>query len=350
MLGIAELLKRSLGEQISLTTVLARAVWPTRADPSELENAVLNLALNARDAMPKGGKLVIETGNVTVDGAADRPATSLRKGDYVRISVTDTGVGMSPETLARAFEPFFTTKEDRGTGLGLSTIYGFAQQSEGHVTIESELGVGTMVTLYLPREAGADVKVRSESSPSVPLSENCEVVLVVEDEPKVREVTLQRVEGLGYVVLEAENAAAACGILEREPEIALVFSDIGLGRGMSGIELGRWVREHKPGVKVLLTTGYAVRSSRGPSGTRTSLRSCTSLTAGWSSPLPCGRHWAARAPRAGGPARRRRSLRRARSSRVAASRCCARSSCAAALRARRWSGRAASSRDPSKGP
>ena len=143
MLGIAELLKRSLGEQISLTTVLARAVWPTRADPSELENAVLNLALNARDAMPKGGKLVIETGNVTVDGAADRPATSLRKGDYVRISVTDTGVGMSPETLARAFEPFFTTKEDRGTGLGLSTIYGFAQQSEGHVTIESELGVGT---------------------------------------------------------------------------------------------------------------------------------------------------------------------------------------------------------------
>ena len=133
MLGIAELLKRSLGGRITLTTVLAGALWPTRADPSEVENAVLNLAINARDAMPDGGKLVIETRNVSVDDA----------GDYVRISVTDTGTGMSSEVLEHAFEPFFTTKQGRGTGLGLSTIYGFAQQSGGYVTIESEPGSGT---------------------------------------------------------------------------------------------------------------------------------------------------------------------------------------------------------------
>jgi CheY-like chemotaxis protein len=164
---------------------------------------------------------------------------------------------MSPEILKRALEPFFTTKEGRGTGLGLSTIYGFAQQSGGHITIESEPGVGTTVDLCLPREAAADMGVRAEAAASVPLSENCETVLVVEDDPKVRELALQRIEGLGYVVLEAENAEAAIGILEREPEIALVFSDVGLGRGLSGVELGHWVRKHKPAVKMLLTTGYA---------------------------------------------------------------------------------------------
>jgi PAS domain S-box-containing protein len=253
MLGIAELLKRSLGEQVTLSTVLAGGLWPTRTDPSEVENAVLNLAINARDAMPQGGTLLIETRNVTVDEAE----TGLRAGDYVRISVTDSGTGMDAETLQRAFEPFFSTKEGRGTGLGLSTIYGFAQQSGGHVAIRSALGAGTTVSLYLPREAEAwDAKV-SDTAPSAPLSQNCETVLVVEDDPKLRELTLQRVEGLGYVVLEAADAAAAIGILGQEPDVALVFSDIVLGRGMSGFELGRWVRAHKPGVAVLLTTGYA---------------------------------------------------------------------------------------------
>jgi CheY-like chemotaxis protein len=257
MLGIAELLKRSLGEQITLTTVLAGALWPTRTDPSEVENAVLNLAINARDAMPQGGTLLIETRNVTVDETAAKAETRLRAGDYVRICVTDSGTGMDAETLQRAFEPFFSTKEGRGTGLGLSTIYGFAQQSGGHVAIRSALGAGTTVGLYLPRETQAwDAKV-SETAPGVPLSQNCETVLVVEDDPKLRELTLQRVEGLGYVVLEAADAAAAIGILEQEPDVALVFSDIVLGRGMSGFELGRWVRAHKPGVAVLLTTGYA---------------------------------------------------------------------------------------------
>jgi PAS domain S-box-containing protein len=249
VLGIAELLKRSLGEQITLTTVLAGNLWPTKADASEVENAVLNLAINARDAMPEGGKLVIETANGT--GAA--PATP---GDFVRISVSDTGVGMSPEILQRAFEPFFSTKEGRGTGLGLSTIYGFAKQSGGYVTIESEAGSGTTVNLFLPRERGAEAEVRNELDAAVPLSENAETVLVVEDDPRVRELSLQRVEGLGYVVLEAPNAAAAIALLEREP-VDLLFSDIGLGPGLSGFELARWVRKNRPGTRVLLTTGHA---------------------------------------------------------------------------------------------
>lgn len=253
MLGIAELLKRSLGERIALTTVLAGALWPTRADPSEVENAVLNLAINARDAMPDGGKLVIETRNVTVDDT----------GDYVRISVTDTGTGMSPEILEHAFEPFFTTKRGRGTGLGLSTIYGFAQQSGGHVTIESEPGSGTMVSLFLPRAADIETGTVGQRAPEVPLSENCETVLVVEDNPELRELTLQRVEGLGYVALEAEDATTAIRILEDEPGIEVVFSDIVLGRGMSGYELGLWVRANKPGQRVLLTTGYASDASGG---------------------------------------------------------------------------------------
>ena len=253
MLGIAELLKRSLGERIALTTVLAGALWPTRVDPSEVENAVLNLAINARDAMPDGGKLVIETRNVTVDDT----------GDYVRISVTDTGTGMSPEILEHAFEPFFTTKRGSGTGLGLSTIYGFAQQSGGHVTIESESGSGTTVSLFLPRASDVETKIVGQKAPEVPLSENCETVLVVEDEPELRELTLQRVEGLGYVALDAEDAETAIRILESEPGIELVFSDIVLGRGMSGYQLGLWVRANKPGQRVLLTTGYASDATGG---------------------------------------------------------------------------------------
>ncbi|HUJ37094.1 MAG TPA: ATP-binding protein [Hyphomicrobium sp.] len=258
VLGIAELLKRSLGEQITLTTVLAGNVWPTRADASELENAVLNLAINARDAMPKGGKLVIETGNATLTapGPAGDPRGPATAGDFVRISVSDTGVGMSPEILQRAFEPFFTTKEGRGTGLGLSTIYGFASQSGGHVTIESEQGQGTTVNLFLPRERAARAEVGMEPEAAVPLSANAETVLVVEDDPRVRELSLQRVEGLGYVVLEAHNAAAAIAILEKQP-VELLFSDIGLGPGMSGFELARWVRTNRPSTKVLLTTGHA---------------------------------------------------------------------------------------------
>lgn len=263
VLGIAELLKRSLGERITLTTVLAGSLWPTKADPSEVENAILNLAINARDAMPSGGKLVIETRNASVETSAGTDTDGLQSGDYVCVSVTDSGTGMSPDVQGHAFEPFFTTKEGRGTGLGLSTIYGFAKQSGGHVSIQSCLGEGTTVSLYLPRTSGPAKPVSTETGMDVPLSENCETILVVEDDPDVREVTLQRVEGLGYVALEAENAEAAMQLLKTEPEIALVFSDVILGRGMSGYELGLWARENMPAVRFLLTTGYASDAAGG---------------------------------------------------------------------------------------
>jgi CheY-like chemotaxis protein len=163
---------------------------------------------------------------------------------------------MSPEILQHAFEPFYTTKEGRGTGLGLSTIYGFAKQSGGHVTIESEQGAGTTVNLFLPREREGQADAGIEPVAAVPLAPNAETVLVVEDDPKVRELSLQRVEGLGYVALEAQNATAAIAILEKQ-RVDLLFSDIGLGRGLSGFELARWVRKNRPGTKVLLTTGHA---------------------------------------------------------------------------------------------
>jgi PAS domain S-box-containing protein len=263
VLGIAELLKRSLGGQVTLSTVLTGGLWPTRADPSEVENAVLNLAINARDAMPAGGKLVIETRNVAVSAAEATLEPGMAAGDYVRISVADSGCGMPPEVLERAFEPFFTTKEGRGTGLGLSTIYGFARQSGGSVTINSSPNAGTTVHLYLPREVGAELPKAGATEAAIPFAENCETVLVVEDDPKVRELTLQRVEGLGYVVREAADAATAIGIMEASDDIALVFSDIVLGSGPSGFELGRWVRANRPDIEVLLTTGFASDAAGG---------------------------------------------------------------------------------------
>ncbi|HEX2842533.1 hybrid sensor histidine kinase/response regulator [Hyphomicrobium sp.] len=252
ILNLTEIMRRSLGEHIALTTLLDGNVWRTRVDPSELENAILNLAINARDAMPTGGSLVIETRNVS-DAETSLPT----KGDFIMISVGDTGCGMSPEVLEHAFEPFFTTKETgRGTGLGLSTLYGFAEQSGGHATILSAPGQGTTVNLYLPR---SDEGLAAETSlaETIPLSEDSEVVLVVEDNPEVRELTLQRVEGLGYVAREAENGPAAIRSLEADPDIQIVLSDIVMAGGISGYDLAKWIGEHKPHVRVLLTTGYA---------------------------------------------------------------------------------------------
>lgn len=257
ILNLTEILQRSLGEPVSLTTVLAGSAWRIRADRSELENAILNLALNARDAMPAGGNLVIESRNVTAEHAGLSP-----DGEFVLISVSDTGDGMPPEVLERAFEPFFTTKEPgRGTGLGLSSVYGFAEQSGGHVTIDSAPGRGATINLYLPRaaEVSQDAGVVAEA---VPLSENSEVVLVVEDNPDVRELTMQRVEGLGYVVREAENGRAAIAILKSGEAIDIVLSDIVMAGGLSGYELGRWVQANRPGIPVLLTTGYAAEEAR----------------------------------------------------------------------------------------
>jgi PAS domain S-box-containing protein len=259
ILALMEILKRSIGEHITLTTILAGNVWAPKVDPSEIENAILNLAINARDAMPNGGELIVETRNVA---GADLPFDGGDR-EFVLLSVTDTGEGMPPEVLERAFEPFFSTKEPgRGTGLGLSTVYGFAEQSGGHASIESKVGFGTTVNLYLPRaDAGAEATVTNQSEP-LPLSENNEVILVVEDNAEVRELTLQRVEGLGYVALEAESGPAAVRVIESGEHVDLVLSDIVMAGGMSGYELARWIGEHTPHIHVVLTTGYAAEEAR----------------------------------------------------------------------------------------
>ena len=261
VLNMSELLKRTLGESITLKSVLADGLWSTRVDPSEIENAVLNLAINARDAMPDGGRLVIQTENAAIDATAARGEAGQKPGDFVRVSVTDTGIGMPPDVLARAFEPFFTTKEGgRGTGLGLSTIYGFAQQSGGFAQIYSEVGEGTTVNIYLPR-ADAEVSVAPDiSSGDVAFSEYGETILVVEDNDAVREAALQRIEALGYVVQEAASGAAAIVLLEQGVDIGLVFSDVVMTGGISGFDLARWLARYRPDVGILLTSGFSAEA------------------------------------------------------------------------------------------
>jgi len=261
VVGMTEMLTRTLGETISLRTALAPDLWLTRADPSEVENAVLNLAINARDAMPNGGRLVLQTENTSIDPATARPEAGQKPGDFVRLSVTDTGNGMLPHVLARAFEPFFTTKEGgRGTGLGLSTIYGFAQQSGGFAQIYSEAGEGTTVNIYLPRTNIETVQSHERVPQDVQFSDIGETILVVEDNEAVREAALQRLEGLGYAVLEAVSGADAISILERGVDVALVFSDVVMTGGVSGFDLARWVAKHRPGIGILLTSGFAAEA------------------------------------------------------------------------------------------
>jgi PAS domain S-box-containing protein len=258
VLTMAELLRRALGETIVLGTLLAPGLWSVRADPSEIENAVLNLAINARDAMPGGGKLVIETRNVMLDDGDVATEVGVQPGDYVRLSVSDTGVGMTREVLARVFEPFFTTKEPgKGTGLGLSVIYGFVKQSGGHVTAYSEVGKGTTVNLYLPRvtanaERQAAAKKATSAAPEIG-----ETILLVEDNTDVRTVTARRLRNLGYSVIEAANAAQAIETLGSGKRIDLVFSDVVMPGGMSGFELAQWLRSNLPGMRILLTSGFA---------------------------------------------------------------------------------------------
>ena len=259
VLAMAELLRRTLGEAITLGTFLAPRLWPVRADPSGIENAVLNLAINARDAMPSGGKLVIETNNVVLDERDVASEIGVAPGNYVRLSVSDTGSGMGPEVLARIFDPFFTTKEPgKGTGLGLSVIYGFVKQSGGRVTVYSELGKGTTVNVYLPRIArsSAEEETIAAATGPAPLVTG-ETVLLVEDNARVRRMTARRLRNFGYVVLEADNAASAIEILNSGKRIDLVFSDVVMPGAMSGFGLAKWVRENAPSIKILLTSGFA---------------------------------------------------------------------------------------------
>jgi CheY-like chemotaxis protein len=256
--SMEDMLRRTLSENVDLELVLAGGLWTTRCDPNQLESAILNLAINARDAMPEGGKLVIETCNADLDGAYAAKQRDVKPGQYVCICVTDTGVGMSKDTIARAFEPFFTTKPlGQGTGLGLSMIYGFARQSEGYARIYSEEGQGTTVKIYLPRSRGEDepedVAARLADAPH---SDRGEVVLVVEDEPVVRGLIVEVLGELGYLALEAADGLKGFEILQSKRRIDLLVTDIGLP-GLNGRQMADGARVLRPDLKVLFMTGYA---------------------------------------------------------------------------------------------
>jgi len=254
--GMTDVLARTLGQAIEIRTSFAEDLWPTLADISEVENAILNLAINARDAMPNGGTLIISTNNQSLrpDDLGNEPG--FEPGDYAVLSISDTGAGIPPEHLARIFEPFYTTKET-GTGLGLSTIYGFAKQSGGHLSIHSEPGNGTSVKLYLPRAAaGASTADATPQSPAQDAADG-ETILVVEDDPDVRNTSVQRLDTLGYRVLSADGGTAALAMLQSAEKIDLVLSDVVMPRGMSGLDLARWVRTNRPDVRMILTSGFA---------------------------------------------------------------------------------------------
>jgi CheY-like chemotaxis protein len=256
--GMSELLRRTLGEAVSLETVLAGGLWRTAADANQLENALLNLAVNARDAMPEGGKLTVETSNAHLDDAYAAEHDDVAPGQYVMIAVSDTGTGIDTDTLSRVFEPFFTTKDiGQGTGLGLSQVYGFIKQSNGHVKLYSEIGQGTAVKLYLPRLVGEHAANEAVSAnPDIPIGHG-ETILVVEDEPAVRDHSVASLRELGYRVLSAADGHAALRIISREAEIEVLFTDIGLPGGMTGRQLAEAARVRRPDLKVVYTTGYA---------------------------------------------------------------------------------------------
>ena len=239
--------------------MIAGGLWRSQADPNQLENAILNLAVNARDAMPDGGKLTIETANTRLDEAyVEALAEPVPPGQYVLVAVSDTGTGMDKATMERVFEPFFTTKEvGKGTGLGLSQVYGFVRQSNGHVRIYSELGEGTTIKIYLPRLIGSDEEP-AEMPSRVPamVKGSGETILVVEDEPDLRSYTTEALRDLGYRVLEAGDGRGALDIIEQHPEIQLLFTDVVLAGGMNGRALSDEVSRRRPGLPVLFTTGY----------------------------------------------------------------------------------------------
>jgi signal transduction histidine kinase/CheY-like chemotaxis protein len=261
--GMSDLLQRTLGEQIRVQTRLVQNPWCVEIDPTELEAAILNLAVNARDAMPSGGQLVIETSNVEIDSADAAADIDLSRGYYVLITVTDTGTGMTADVLKQVFEPFFTTKTGgRGTGLGLSQVYGFLKQSGGHVKLCSEPGIGTSAKLYLPKVLDAaapawapivEVQAAEEPPHGIP----GETILVVEDEADVRSYAVNSLRDLGYRVFEAIDGASALEILRRENDIHLLFTDLGLPGGTDGRALSDRARALHASIRILMTTAYA---------------------------------------------------------------------------------------------
>ena len=257
VLSMGELLQRSLNESIHLEMRLDDNLWVAEADPNQLESALLNLVINARDAMPEGGKLVVETSNQVLHRDFTAAYSNLEPGDYVMLSVTDNGSGMPQSVVSRAFDPFFTTKPiGQGTGLGLSMIYGFSKQSRGHVSIDSEVDQGTTVRLYLPRFRGEEAEQPVSDSQQAPYAMDGETVLIVEDDPAVRVLVSAVLSELGYAFVEASDADSAVPILNSTQRIDLLISDVGLP-GMNGRQLAEVGRQYRPGLKVLFITGYA---------------------------------------------------------------------------------------------
>ncbi|WP_424485956.1 ATP-binding protein [Pseudomonas sp.] len=255
--SMGELLQRSINESIDLDMRLTDQLWTAEADPNQLESALLNLVINARDAMPNGGQLVVETTNRHLDSVFTAAYGTLTPGDYVELSVSDNGCGIPENLMDRVFDPFFTTKPiGQGTGLGLSMIYGFARQSHGHVTIHSQVGRGTTVSLFLPRFIG-EMQVEALANPALlPFANAGETVLIVEDDPAVRVLVSAVLKELGYNFVEAGDANTAVPIIESEQRIDLLISDVGLP-GMNGRQLAEIGRQIRPGLKVLFITGYA---------------------------------------------------------------------------------------------
>jgi len=256
--GMQDLIQRTVGPGIQIEVVGAAGLWPAFVDPPQLENALLNLCINARDAMPNGGRITIETANKWMDERAARQH-EMPEGQYLSLCVTDTGTGMAPEVIERAFEPFFTTKPiGEGTGLGLSMIYGFARQSGGEVRIYSEIGEGTTVCIYLPRHSSKiaveDIAPRASE---LPRSERAAIVLIVDDEPTVRMLLTEIVEDLGYTAIQAGDSAAGLKVLQSDVTIDLLVTDVGLPGGMNGRQMADAARTSRPDLKVLFITGYA---------------------------------------------------------------------------------------------
>jgi CheY-like chemotaxis protein len=269
--GIGNLIQQTVGPMIDFRLRLVEGCWPVRCDPNQLENAVLNLAINARDAMQEHeisqARLTIETANTYLDDAYARAqGDEVKPGQYVLISVTDTGAGMTPDIIAKAFDPFFTTKPTgQGTGLGLSMVYGFVKQSDGHVRIYSEAGIGTTFKIYLPRHRGQAAEMDDEAvntGGQQLRAEDGETVLVVDDEATVRMLVTETLEELGYAAIEAYDGPSGLAILQSEARIDLLVTDVGLP-GLNGRQLADAARVRRPGLKILFMTGYAHNAAIG---------------------------------------------------------------------------------------
>jgi PAS domain S-box-containing protein len=259
-----DLVRRTVGPTIRVETVLAIGLWQTLCDPHQLENAILNLCINARDAMPDGGRITMETANTWLDehGARER---DMEPGQYVAICVTDTGTGMASDVVARAFDPFFTTKPTgQGTGLGLSMIYGFAKQSGGQVRIYSESGVGTTMRIYLPRQhGGVEGEVPTAKSAGTPRADVGETILIIDDDPTVRMLVNEVLEDMGYAAIEAADSTSGLRVLQSDVRIDLLITDVGLPGGMNGRQVADAARVTRPKLKVLFITGYAENAAIG---------------------------------------------------------------------------------------